>query len=136
MNRCTFMRHCLLALTLLSVGPLLAQIAPAPRSFPPNALRGELTIVQTPVVLMNEQQDKLSPGSRIRNEFNRLVLPASLTGRKLIVNYTRESYGMIHEVWILTETEAAEKRPTSPQKPAQDSAETINKLNKLPRYQP
>lgn len=136
MNRCTFMRHCLSALTLLSAGPLLAQIAPIPRNFPPNALRGELTIVQTPVVLMNDQQDKLSPGSRIRNEFNRLVLPASLTGRKLIVNYTRENYGMIHEVWILTEAEAAEKRPTTPQKPAQDSAETIIKMNKLPRYQP
>jgi hypothetical protein len=111
-------------------------IAPQARSFPAQALRGELVVIQSPAVSMNGQSDRLSPGARIRDTSNRLVLPAVMTGQTLTVNYTRESYGLIHEVWILTDAEKAEKRPTASRPPALDSQETINGLNKLPQYRP
>ena len=39
-----------------------------------------------------------------------LVMSGAIVGQELVVNYTRESAGMVHEVWILTPEEAREKR--------------------------
>ena len=36
--------------------------------------------------------------------------PPALTNGDLTVNYTLEHHGLVHDVWILTEAEAAEKR--------------------------
>jgi len=38
------------------------------------------------------------------------VMPASITGQKLLVNYTRDAAGLVREVWILSPTEAKAKR--------------------------
>ena len=114
MNRCTphLARRwrlgtplALLALLTLSPNGLLAQTQPRP--FPANALRGVLTVTQPPEVLMNGKADRLSPGSRIRAANNMMVLSATLAGKAMLVNYTREPTGAIHDVWILTEAEAA-----------------------------
>lgn len=83
------------------------------RSFPADALRGTLVVVQPPVVTLNGKEDRLSPGARIRGTNNLLQMSASLVGQSLVVNYTREQTGLIHEVWILTSAEAAEKRATT-----------------------
>ena len=114
MNRCTSpaVRRlrlatplALLAALALSPTGLLAQSAPRP--FPPNALRGVLTVTQPPEVLMNGRADRLSPGARIRGSNNMLVLSAALVGQAMLVNYTREPTGAIHDVWVLTAAEAA-----------------------------
>ena len=83
------------------------------RDFPPTALRGKLQVVAAPQVLLDGRADKLSPGARIRNAQNMYVMSGSIAGQDLPVNYTRESNGMIHEVWLLTPAEAALKRPTA-----------------------
>jgi hypothetical protein len=95
----------------------LAVLAPAPaaaqalqRNFPPAALRGMLQVTQSPEVLLNGTPDRLSPGARLKDTFNRLVMSASLSGQTYLVNYVRNPLGQIHEVWLLTPQEAEEKR--------------------------
>ncbi len=90
---------------------VFASTAPAQtsRPFPPTALRGELLITQPPEVQLNGQPARLSPGSRIRGRNNMLQMSASLVGQPMLVHYTREPSGGVHEVWILTPEEAARK---------------------------
>lgn len=113
MNRCTqtFSRPRRLAIAALALTalPALAQTAPV-RSFPANALRGKLVVTQPPVITLDGKAAQLSPGSRIKGANNLLVLSGAIVGQELTVNYTVEHHGMIHEVWILTEAEAALKR--------------------------
>ena len=113
MNRCKPIAHtrrqlATAALALLAL-PALAQTAPA-RNFPTHALRGTLVVTQPPVITMDGQAARLSPGSRIRDTRNMLVMSGALLGQELTVNYTTEQHGLVHNVWILTEAEAAEKR--------------------------
>lgn len=81
------------------------------RGFPAKALRGTLVVQAPPEVLLDGRADRLSPGARIRDTRNLLTLSASLVGHELNVNYVRDGAGLIHEVWILTPEEAAQKRP-------------------------
>lgn len=81
------------------------------RPFPPNAMRGILTVTQPPEVLMNGKPDRLSPGARIRGTNNMLVMSGALMGQAMLVNYTRESNGYIHDVWVLTDAEASQPAP-------------------------
>jgi len=115
MNRCSRAlprRHLLVSLLLLAAaGTAFAQSLP-PRQFPPQALRGTLVVQQPPVITMDGAPARLSPGSRIREANNMFVLSGALVDReKLTVNYTLETNGLVHDVWILTEAEARLKRP-------------------------
>lgn len=108
----------LLALqSILPVSSAHAQTAtaspatPAVRQFPATALRGNLVVVSPPEVRIDSKAERLSPGSRIRGMDNMLVMSGAIIGRTLVVNYTREPNGLIHDVWILTDAEIAEKRP-------------------------
>lgn len=116
MNRCSSLsfspssfRRGLLAAVALGLCTLaLAQNAP--RSFPDRALRGKLVVKQPPIITIDGQQVQLSPGARIKGPNNMLVMSGAIVGQELVVNYTVEAHGMVHDVWILTEAEAAEKR--------------------------
>jgi hypothetical protein len=126
MNRCI---HTLCALGLLAALPLgaLAQTSPttqqmtdstgtvvvAVRSFPPKALRGTLQVVAPPEVLLDSKVARLSPGARIRGANGMLAMSSSLVGQTVPVVYLLEPQGMLHEVWVLTEVEAA-LMPTAP----------------------
>jgi hypothetical protein len=114
MNRCLRAlphRHLLASLLLLAgSATAFAQSLP-PRQFPAQALRGTMVVLQPPVITMDGAPARLSPGSRIREANNALVLSAALVNRDLTVNYTLEPNGLVHVVWILTESEAALKRP-------------------------
>ena len=61
---------------------------------------------------------RLAPGARIRDENNMLHLPATLAGRKAVVNYTTEFEGMLLDVWLLSRDEAARKPWPSSEKEA------------------
>lgn len=101
--------------------PALAQFAPdaVQRQFPDSAKRGQLTVLSPPVIELNGQPDRLSPGARIRNTENLIVMSGTLTGQPLLVNYTRDPTGLVHEVWILTPQESARRRSlTEPSAPA------------------
>jgi hypothetical protein len=79
------------------------------RNFPPNALRGEVLLVNPPEILLNGKAARLSPGARIRGENNFLVLTGSLAAVKTLVHYTTDSDGALRDVWILRPAEVAVK---------------------------
>jgi hypothetical protein len=122
MNRCitqtslpTLRRRTAGALALAALAsalcaPAFAQFAPRP--FPPAAVRGAMVITNPPELVMNGRPERLSPGARIRNANNMLVLSGALVGQNLLVNFVREPNGMVHEVWILTPDEARQVLPT------------------------
>jgi hypothetical protein len=123
MKRC-FLSLCLFALTCLAQAQLseplpvnenaiLQNGTPGLRKFPDKALRGTLKVVQTPEILIDGKRERLSPGSRIRDTSNRLVMSASVTGVELVVNFVRNGMGEVHEVWVLTELEAKQKMKTN-----------------------
>ena len=108
MNRCVSMA----LLGLAMAGAVSAQTS---RPFPANALRGALVVVQPPDVQLNGQMARLSPGSRIRGADNMVQMSGTLVGYKLLVHYTLDPTGLVHDVWILTPDEAARKPwPTTP----------------------
>ena len=113
MNRCTpHLPGALLALTLaLAASSATAQTAV--RQFPPAALRGEMVVVAPPDITLDGKADRLSPGSRIRDTNNMLVMSGALVNQKVVVNYLREGAGNVREVWILNSEEARLKRPNS-----------------------
>ncbi len=131
MNRCLSLlcsRRFALPLALIcvltSVGPALAQSASpqmqAQRIPPisPKALRGTLRITPTPPdVLLDGKPARLAPGARIRNRNNLIVVSGALIGEDLPVRYTRDSLGLVFEVWVLTAAEVA----ADPLKPATPS---------------
>ena len=89
------------------VAPAAAQVQ---RSFPQNALRGAMVFGDYPNVTLNGRATQLSPGSRVRNQQNMIVMAASLTGSRLLVHYTLDiASAQVRDVWILRPDEAAIK---------------------------
>jgi hypothetical protein len=78
------------------------------RAFPEKAQRGSLVVGMAPEIKLNGKPDRLSPGARIRNVANVVILPAQVAGEELTVNYTRDAAGLVHEVWILSKLELAD----------------------------
>jgi hypothetical protein len=83
------------------------------REVPANAKRGDLTVTLPPQVTLDGNVDRLSPGARIRNTQNLMVLSGTLVGQELPVVYRRDSAGLIHEVWILSADEARTRTNSS-----------------------
>ncbi|WP_234265571.1 MULTISPECIES: hypothetical protein [Hydrogenophaga] len=115
MNRCpTPSRHAPRLAGLLVAAALAALAtsasAQAVRDFPANAWRGTLVVTQPPAITIDGQAARLSPGARIKGPNNTLLLSSTLVNQELTVNYTVEAHGLVHEVWVLTDAEAAEKR--------------------------
>lgn len=127
MNRCRKPLDALLPLALCLSAGLLAPHAlaqsPLPqtqneavvggRHFPVGTLRGRLTVVQWPEIRLDGQSERLSPGARIRDPQNMLVMPAAITGQTLRVNYRRDAAGLVNEVWILSAGEVRTKRASA-----------------------
>ena len=82
------------------------------RPFPPTAERGVMRVVAPPVIQMGGKPDRLSPGARIRGLNNMLVMSGAIIGQNLVVNFVRNPTGEVHDVWVLTDAEAALKLPT------------------------
>ncbi len=118
------MKRCIRNITLALPAAVLMTLAGLPatpvsaqsdgalsiRQFPKAAVRGQLVMRAPPDINMNGKADRLSPGARIRNGNNNYVLSSALLGQELRVNYTRDSAGLVHEVWILNAEEAKEDR--------------------------
>lgn len=117
MHRClTSGLHALLAaLPLLAGLPAQAQpLSPAAgtRTFPAQALRGELVIGTLPEVVLNGEPLRTTPGFRLFGPDGRLLMGHTLAGQKLAVNYVIEpSTRWLHTAWILSPQEAALQRP-------------------------
>ena len=101
----------LLAATFLA--PAGAQVQ---RNFPQNALRGAIVVGVPPEITLNGRAARLAPGARIRGENNMVEMSASLSGSRLLVNYTLDPLGLVMNVWILRAEEAAVRPwPTAPE---------------------
>ena len=122
-----------------------ARAQTAVREFPRAALRGDLVVTAPPEARLDGQADRLSPGARIRDPQNLLVMSGALIGQELVVNYLRDGAGLIHEVWILNADEAREKRAgavsarnfifgSEVDSTPRDDGKTP--FNQLPKYQP
>lgn len=109
-TRRTLMAACAAALVLLPA--LVSAQAPDQllRQFPEQARRGVLRVTAPPEIQLDGKADRLSPGARIRNADNHIVAPHLLIGQELRVNYTREGLGLVHDIWVLTPAELAQKR--------------------------
>jgi hypothetical protein len=110
-------RCALAALAVASfVAPAVAQVQ---RNFPQNALRGTIVIGNPPEIQLNGRDARLGPGARIRGQNNLLQMSAALTGQRLTVNYTVDTLGLVHDVWILRSDEAAVRPwPMNPEQAA------------------
>lgn len=60
-----------------------------------------------PVITVNGQPDRLSPGHRIRDRNNMLVMSGAVAGKQLYTVYRRDAAGLVHEVWLLNAEEYA-----------------------------
>ena len=113
MNRCTRFRARLIlgaSLALAGLAPLLPSPAASQtmqREAPKDVKRGLLTVNMPPLITLDGQADRLSPGARIRGTNNLLVLTGSIAGKTFPVLYRRDVAGLVHEVWILTPDEDA-----------------------------
>jgi hypothetical protein len=111
MNRCprTLARFWLAAgLALAALCISLPTAAPAQgikREAPKDVLLGQMIVTQPPIITLNGKPDRLSPGSRIRDLNNMLVLSGSVVGKTLPVVYRRDAAGLVHEAWLLTPDE-------------------------------
>jgi hypothetical protein len=100
---------------------------PMGRQFPMRTQRGELVVVQFPEIIINGKPARLSPGSRVRDTSNRIVVANTLANQKFIVNFTQEpTSGLIHDVWLLSADEAKRKLPSVLAAEAAKAANTAN----------
>jgi len=151
MNRCLNAPKGLLpGLTALLIS--ITSMTPAPveaqetvRQFPAAAKRAAFEVTMPPNIMLNGQAQRLSPGARIKGLNNQLVLSGSLVGQRMLVNYLRDPQGLVHEVWILSEAEAQQKRSgmepvtnfsfgsQADQPKADDGKTPFNQLPKFPQ---
>ena len=110
----------LLPVRALALGTLLVTVAQGvtaqsqpKRPFPAHAMRAHMVVVNAHEVTLNGKLTRLAPGSRIRTPANALVVSGGLVGQGFVVNYTRDSLGQAHEIWLLNAAEAADRRPGS-----------------------
>ncbi|HSV83889.1 MAG TPA: hypothetical protein VLK85_32225 [Ramlibacter sp.] len=95
----------------------------APRDVKPGLMAVSAT---PPIIAMDGQPDRLSPGARVRDTNNMLVLSGALAGKTVYTVYRRDSAGLVHEAWLLTPEEYAKLGGTSSGDP-----EGIKRFNEL-----
>ena len=64
------------------------------RETPKDVKRGRLTVTAPPEITLDGKPDRLSPGSRIRNTNNMLLLSGTVVGQTLPVVYKRDPAGL------------------------------------------
>ena len=74
----------------------------APRDVKPAIIAVSAT---PPMITVDGTADRLSPGARIRDRNNMLMLSGQLAGKTLYTVYRRDASGMVHEVWLLNQEE-------------------------------
>ncbi|HVY07280.1 MAG TPA: hypothetical protein VHB46_15010 [Burkholderiales bacterium] len=83
-----------------------AMAAWADRTFPQTARRGDMKAFQYPAMKIGDKVLRLSPGSRIFNEQNLLILPVALQKQYAPVMYLLDMQGDLSQVWLLSAEEA------------------------------
>jgi hypothetical protein len=103
MNRWT--RSALLGLSVtVSVAFAQGFVREAPKDVKPAIIAVSAT---PPIISVDGKADRFSPGVRIRDRNNMLVLTGGVAGQSLYTVYRRDGAGLVHEVWLLNEEEYA-----------------------------
>lgn len=98
MNRWTRLACASLAFAATAV---VAQIT-TQRGAPLNVKPAVIAVSATPpIIQVDGKADRFSPGARIRDRDNRLVLTGTLAGKTIYTVYKRDAAGLVHEVWLL-----------------------------------
>jgi hypothetical protein len=111
MNRCRFLRIAAAGALAFAAAAGPAQAQQGHRFFNERVQRGTLEVVNPPVVRLNGQTIRVAPGSRLRDEENRIVLLSNHVGRKMVVNYRLDNMGQLGDIWMLTSAERAQVLP-------------------------
>ena len=94
---------------LIALACALPGLAPAQvRNIPGDAKQGEIRHVQETLVSIDGVEQRLAPGAQIRDESNRLVVPAAVPAGAQ-VKYLLDAEGFVRRIWILTPAEAAKR---------------------------
>ena len=105
MNR--WIRYALVGITFATAA-LAATAQGIVREAPRDVKPGIMAVSATPpIITMDGKEDRLSPGVRIRDINNMLVLTGGLANKSVYTVYRRDGSGLVHEVWLLTEAEYA-----------------------------
>lgn len=103
MNRWT--RTALAGVALVAAAAATAQVGAA-RNVPRDVKPAIISVSATPPLIeVDGRPDRFSPGARIRDREERLVLTGTLAGRSVYTVYKRDGAGLVHEVWLLNEEE-------------------------------
>jgi hypothetical protein len=98
-----------------------AASAMAERYFPQDAKRGEMKAFQYPYMKIGDKKLHMSPGSRIYNEQNFIIMPSSLQKQTAQIMYSTGIGGELSEIWLLTAEEVKRFPLKGPAKPAGNS---------------
>jgi hypothetical protein len=91
-----------LSLAAFTANAQIESIRSAPRDVKPAIIAVSAT---PPIIQVDGKADRFSPGARIRDRDNRLVLTGTLAGKSVYTIYKRDPVGLVHEVWLLNEEE-------------------------------
>jgi hypothetical protein len=92
------------------VAAAFAAMAQAPnRTIPADAKRAAMRHLQLLLVDVDGKQRELAPGAQIRDDNNRIVLPATLQSAR-DVKFMEDADGRIRQVWILAPQEARDAK--------------------------
>ena len=111
------MRKILIRCLILLLAAGAVASASAAREFPVKAKRGDMKAYQYPFMKIGDKTLRLSAGSRIFNEQNMIIMPASLQKQSAPVMVVIDMNGQLSEVWLLT-PEEAKQRPVPKVVPA------------------
>jgi hypothetical protein len=101
------MQRFLIVLLASMLSLVCATQAGAERVFPQQAKRGDMKAYEYPSMKIGDNIYRLSPGSRIFNEQNLIIMPASLQKQAAPVMYTLDIRGDLSSIWLLSVDEAA-----------------------------
>ena len=102
MNRWTRTAAAGFAIVATLASAQVSSIRSAPRDVKPAIISVSAT---PPIIEVDGKPDRLSPGARIRDREDRLVLTGMLANQSVYTVYKRDSVGLVHEVWLLNEEE-------------------------------
>ena len=102
MNRWSLAALAALAFAATTVSAQITTERGAPLGVKPALIAVSAT---PPIIQVDGKDDRFSPGARIRDRDNRLVLTGMLAGKTVYCVYKRDASGLVHEVWLLNEEE-------------------------------
>ena len=102
------MKKLLHVLTASLLIMLCATQACAGRDFPQQAKRGDMQQYRYPLMKIDDRVYRLAAGSKLYNEQNLIIMPASLSVQTAPVMYLLDISGDLSRIWLLTREEAAQ----------------------------